>query len=98
MTVAELDARMSAAELAEWMAFDAHDPLPDRRMDWHFAALSALTLNVHAKRSTGGGWDPAELRLFAKAWAEPEPVQDRRVTVARTIMASVKAWNAGRGE
>jgi hypothetical protein len=87
---------MSGEEFMRWVTFDLHDPLPDRRMDWHFAALSALTLNLHAKRAEGGSWGPAELRLFSKAWERPQSAQERRAAVAQTILSSVRAWNAGR--
>ena len=96
MTVEDLGRRVSAAELREWMEFDARDPLPDRRADWHFAALSSLNANLHARRDTGGRFTAEEFRLFADVWRPPVPAEDRRADVARTILASVRAWNAGR--
>ena len=91
----ELGQRMSAAEFREWMVLDAHEPLPDRRADWHFSALSALTLNVHAKRQDGGAWKPDELRLFRTAWDDPaEAVSERRAAVAaqaRQVFGALKA-------
>lgn len=96
MTVAELGKRMTAAELREWMEFDARDPLPDRRSDWQFAALSSLTANLHAKRDFGGRFMADEFRLFADVWKPPVDAADRRAAVAQAVMKGVQAWNEGR--
>lgn len=101
MTVAELNQRMSVEELREWIAIDAVDPLPDRRADWHLAALAALNLNLHAKRDKGGAWSADEMRPFAKSWDPPpdhseQAESDRRAAVARTILDNFRVWKAGR--
>ena len=90
---------MSAAEFAEWIAFDAHDPLPDRRQDWHFAALSALMANLHATRRAGGAWTAPELRLFARAWDAPADEAARRDRLradAAALLANARTWNERR--
>lgn len=83
---------MSLAEFREWMIWDAHEPLPDRRADWHHAAAAALTLNVHAKRQSGGAWQPDDLRLFSKVWDDPAPLVARRAEVAATVLKNMRAW------
>jgi len=87
---------MSLPEFLEWMAIDARDPLPDRRMDWHWAAAAALDLNLHAKRrGSSQPWAAQEMRLFRDAWAAPPDegsaaIADRRAAVARKFLAIVK--------
>lgn len=83
---------MSLAEFREWMIWDAHEPLPDRRSDWQHAAASALHLNIHAKRQGGGAWKPDELRLFARVWDEPPSIADRRAAVAQDVLTRMRAW------
>lgn len=85
---------MSLPEFLEWMAIDARDPLPDRRLDWHMAAGAALQLNVHAKRKGGGAWTADEMRLFRDSWKpradDAEALAARRAAVARKILAVAK--------
>ena len=83
---------MSLAEFHEWMVWDAHEPLPDRRSDWQHAATAALNLNIHAKRQGGGAWQPDELRLFRNVWDPPVTSAERRAAVARDVVARLRAW------
>jgi len=45
MTVSELLARISSAELTEWMAFDAVDPFGEQRADLRTGIVAAVTAN-----------------------------------------------------
>lgn len=85
---------MSLPEFLEWMAFDARDPLPDRRQDWHHAADAALQLNLHAKRKGGGAWTADEMRLFRDSWKPPADdaaaLAARRAAVAQKVRALAK--------
>jgi hypothetical protein len=78
---------MSGAEFAEWMAFDAIDPLPDRRGDWQHATLSAHLLNALTTRQDKRPWRPQDLLLFGR----PEPQPHDRAAVARQALAVVQA-------
>jgi len=45
MTVSELLARISSAELTEWMAFNVIDPFGNWRTDFQTGILAAVTAN-----------------------------------------------------
>lgn len=46
-TLDELDRSMTAEELRAWIAFDAVEPIGERRGDLRLGILTALTANVH---------------------------------------------------
>ena len=52
MTVAELEQRMSAHELSEWMAYDSLEPIGAFRTDYGFAMLAALYVNAHRSKGS----------------------------------------------
>jgi len=74
--VPELLARTSSRELSEWMAYDAVEGLPDRRVEILLASLLAMTANVNRDPKKG---EPASALDFLP-WLrddedeEPEPV------------------------
>lgn len=68
MTVAELGRRMSSAELTEWMAFDALDPIGAGRGDAQ-AALIASTVANYAGRVLPDG-EAADLDEFMLRFGE----------------------------
>jgi len=47
MTVAELESRMSAAELREWMAYDRVSPIGPERGDLCAGIVAATVANCH---------------------------------------------------
>jgi hypothetical protein len=49
MTVSELLARMSAAELIEWQMFDAVEPIGEPRADLRAGILASLLWNANFK-------------------------------------------------
>jgi hypothetical protein len=51
MTVAELETRMTARELAEWQLYDALEPIGGLRTDFGFAMLAALYVNAHKRKN-----------------------------------------------
>lgn len=46
-TVRELQARMDSAEFTEWQAFDALEPIGERRADLRMALLCQLIANIN---------------------------------------------------
>jgi len=51
MTVAELLARMSGQELADWMAYEERNgPIGPGRGDWHTAVIAATVANTVPRR------------------------------------------------
>lgn len=87
---------MSAAELAEWGAFDSISPLPDRRLDIHFAQLAATLLNgLGAKRQGGAPWTASDWLMFQPdKIAEAIDEDARRALVARTVLTQMRAYAA----
>jgi hypothetical protein len=52
MTVAELERRMSAEELAEWQEYESIEPFGAWRDNWHAAQIVAAIYNVNRARGT----------------------------------------------
>jgi hypothetical protein len=52
MTVAELEQRMSASEISEWIAYDSLEPIGAFRTDYGFAMLAALYVNAHRTKGS----------------------------------------------
>jgi hypothetical protein len=78
MTVGELLARISAAELTEWQAWAAlHGGLGERRADRRSAALLALLANVYRRK----GAPPAR----AEDFLPPEPGAPPKASGARDM-------------
>lgn len=66
MTVAELLARMSGEELADWMAFEElRGPLGPSRADWHAALVASTVANTVPRRK---GRARAKLQDFMIKW------------------------------
>lgn len=72
MTVGDLLARISSAELTEWMAFDAIDPFGDERADLRAGVIAAVTAN-HSFAPPSKPKRPSDYMLFSDQ-KEPEPV------------------------
>lgn len=68
-TVEELLATISAAELAEWVAFDRIDPIGDWRGDAQAAQVATQLANVHR-----GKRKPYAIKDFLMTW-EPKRQQ-----------------------
>jgi hypothetical protein len=65
MTVAELLARISSAELTEWMAFDAIEPFGEARADLRAGIVAAVTAN-HSFAPPRQPRKPSDYMLFAE--------------------------------
>ncbi len=65
MTVSELLARISSAELTEWMAFDAIDPFGNWRADLRTGILAAVTAN-HSFAPPTEPRRPSDYMLFTE--------------------------------
>jgi len=65
MTVSELLARISSAELTEWMAFDAIDPFGEQRADLRTGILAAVTAN-HSFAPPTEPRRPSDYMLFSE--------------------------------
>lgn len=94
--MAEIRATMSVAELLDWQRFDAESPLPDRRLDMHFAVQTSSVLNAWVKRADGGHFTAADFMLFDRRVEEPPPppVAGRLLTAFRTYNSAVGAGAA----
>ena len=62
-------ARMSAAEFAEWMAFDSLEPIGQRREDLRMAVLAALIANQWRGKDTEP-YKPADMLKLLPWWDE----------------------------
>lgn len=82
---------MSAEEFLEWQAFDAIDPLPDRRADLQFAATTAALMNALSKRKDGEPWRAADFLLFD--WPPP-PAPGPAPDLGAQLRAAFAAHNA----
>jgi len=51
MTVSELEQRMGASELSEWMLFWSTDPWGSYRDNIHAGLIAATLANIHRKKS-----------------------------------------------
>jgi hypothetical protein len=71
-TVAEIGA-MPAAEFADWQAFDAVEPIGDRRLDWVGGILASVLANAHFKR--GKPFAPHEFMPFVPR-PPPDPMAE----------------------
>ena len=66
--------RISGRELSEWIAFDAVEPIGDRRLDLLFAYLMAVTVNLHrGKDDKAAKVEDFLLDFWAGEGREPEP-------------------------
>lgn len=65
MTVAEMLARISGQELADWEAYEtAHGPLGPARADWLAALVASTIVNVNRGKKSR----PAKLAEFLLKW------------------------------
>jgi len=62
MTVADLESRMTARELGEWMAYDRLEPIGEWRGDVRAGIIAATIAN--ASRSKGKRAKPADFMPF----------------------------------
>lgn len=62
MTVEEMGERMSARELAEWMAFDRISPIGEDRADLRAGIIASVIANSH--RVKGDPFTPADFMPF----------------------------------
>jgi hypothetical protein len=74
MTVGELLARISSAELTEWMAFDAIDPFGEERADLRAGIIASVTAN-HSFAPPSKPRQPSDYMLF-HVKQEPAPLFD----------------------
>lgn len=52
MTVAELEVRMGASELLEWMQYFSSEPFGTYRDNIHAGLIAATLANIHRKKGT----------------------------------------------
>ena len=69
MTVGDLLARISSAEVTEWMAFDAIDPFGEPRADLRTGMICAVTAN-HSFAPPTSPRRPSDYMLFSDATQE----------------------------
>ncbi len=91
--MAELLARISSQELAEWMAFDSLEPIGDRRADLQAGVVCATMANL--ERPAGHrAYQPHE---FMPGWDEPSPTEIRKRRIAQ-VKALAVALGARRAD
>lgn len=76
MTVAELETRMTARELAEWQAFDALEPIGAIRNDFGFAMIAALYCNAHKRKNDAPSKVTDFMPFLEKPRAKQQTPQD----------------------
>lgn len=87
MTVGELQARMGHAEMQEWQAFCAVEPLPGPRADLHAALIATLLGNAHrdtTKRPKPYTADDFLVRFWPELRPEAVPVSLKDKFMAAT--------------
>lgn len=77
-TLAELDARLSADELSDWMAYYQLEPWGAWRDNWHAALLAKLIYDVNR-----GKHPAAKMKDFMYSDAEVKAHADARTFIAR---------------
>ena len=85
-TVAEIQDRISYAEFCDWLAFMTIEPIGDRRLDLHFAMLSAFIANVNRASQS----KVYEVKDFLIDFWEDRPkpsLLDKFMAMAQTINA-----------
>jgi hypothetical protein len=89
MTVGELLARISSAELTEWMAYDAIEPFGEERADLRAGIVAAVTAN-HSFAPPAKPRQPADYMLFREKQAESDGIllddpEEQAKLIKRTI-------------
>jgi len=67
-TVGELEQRLTAAELSEWLAYDSLEPIGGMRTDFGFAMLASMYANAHRRSSDA----PAKVTDFMPFLNQPK--------------------------
>lgn len=97
MTVRELERRVDAREMREWMAFDRVEPFGDWRADWRLAQLTAPVAN--ALRGKGA----PRFSSTDFIWKAPGPKKPMDWRAMRSVFAGIAALfqaksSAGKGK
>jgi hypothetical protein len=87
--VAELLARISSAELTEWMAFDAIEPFGEARADFRAGIVAAVTAN-HSFAPPREPRKPSDFMLFRDASSQDDGIllddpEEQAKLIKRTI-------------
>lgn len=84
MTVRELENRMSARELSEWMAYYAIEPFGEQREDYRAGLLAATVANCAGAGKKGKALQPTD---FIPIYTQPKQVSfiDRKQEQARQM-------------
>lgn len=88
MTVAELEARMSAREFAEWIGYLARNPPLAERMEYMLALNACTTLNA-----TGRMKNPAKVSDFLPSWG---PRKRQSVAEMKHLLMMASSTGANR--
>ena len=73
MSVRRAQAEISAAEFAEWMAYDRLDPIGESRGDWRAAMLATVFASAYRRK----GSRPYKIEDFMPVFRKPK---QRRMT------------------
>jgi hypothetical protein len=77
MTVAELEDRMGAGELARWALYEAEEPFLPARVDLVGGMVASTMANIHRGKTTPP-FEPVDFMPFARAAADAARVEAHR--------------------
>lgn len=85
--MAQAQREISAREFAEWVAYDAIDPIGRERDDWRAAALLTMLANIHR----GKGKPAYKLKQFWPNWDRTPPDEETLTAKAQTLFSALSA-------
>lgn len=85
--MARAQREISAREFAEWIAYDAIDPIGRERDDWRAAAILTMLANIHR----GKGKPAYKLKQFWPNWDRTPPDEEALAAKAHAIFSSLSA-------
>lgn len=85
MTVGDLSARMSAAELDEWVAFYRLEPFGEWRADYRAGIVASTVFNINRGKDVEAR-NPADFMPLIER-ERPEPTAPDPETVRRKMLA-----------
>lgn len=90
MTVAELENRIGATELDDWITFYNEEPFGPERDNWHMGVLAALFQNSKRTKKTDKVWSPLHFMYGEKAQQRQRDLETKKTLAALSAMAVKK--------
>lgn len=82
---------MTHAEYLEWIAFDKHEPIGNRRGDYHTAMLMLILASIHR----GKGKKSPKLESFLPDWWDDRKSPTALVAKFRAATANTRTESSG---